>query len=371
MQFFVEHQFPDPVFWQQYEQLWEHSSSRSVFQSPHFIRFMAKRQASDLAVVQFRKDSVLKAAAFFSKTDGVYRFLSDVRSDHNFFVFHRDCSNGDVQDFFNALFAHVCRERWKLAIDKQPTEAPYLPFLLTEAKTSSLFWTRTRQSVCPMLRGETPEALADGLIKSKKAQRNIKALAKQQEIQFEVFQCDTGLDGWVDGFCTLHISRWAGTPTPSRYERAGERDFLADCMRCWVRDGALIRFSLCFGDHRAAYCWGFVEGNKFIAHAQAYDPAFSRNSPIKVLINYIGQWVAGQPIDTMDFGYGSDEYKYAYANCDLHLHSFLATSWWNMPFFLKTRLGVTIRNNPRLYRFLKTGVWPLFKKTSTVTAKPM
>lgn len=366
MNFFIEHKLPSPDFWQAYHLLWDNSISRSVFQSPNFILYLAKRYEQSLAVVQYWEGDQLRGAAFFKKENSVYRFLSDARSDHNFFILHRDCDGAEVAFFFELFFENVRRERWKLTLEKQPADAPYIEALVGKGRSSRMFWAQSKQSVCPMLREETPEALSDSLVKSKKAHRNIKALTKEQGIELEVFHHGEDLENWAAEFCALHVSRWAGTPTPSRYEQPGELDFLQACMQEWVKDGVLMRFSLRFGEQRAAYCWGFIQGEKFIAHAQAYDPAFSKNSPIKVLINFIGQWVRAQNLTTMDFGYGGDEYKYAYANCELELDNIFVTNWRNLPFLLKAKTNQIIRQNPRLHRFLRATVKPVLRRMSVM-----
>lgn len=366
MRFFIDYKFPEPAFWLEYEQLWNESISRSAFQSPHFIRYLAKRHEPDLAVVQYWANDQLRGAAFFKKEHKVYRFLSDARSDHNFFILHRDCDGEEVAAFFESFFEEIRQERWKLALEKQPADAPYKDVMVNKGRASRLFWTQSFQSVCPLLREASPEALSDSLVKSKKAHRNIKALAKQQSIDFEVFFADEDLESWAAEFCSLHVSRWAGTSTPSRYEQPGEQEFLLACMHEWIKDGVLVRFSLRLGGQRVAYCWGFIQEKIFIAHAQAYDAAFSKNSPIKVLINYIGQWFRTQELTAMDFGYGGDEYKYAYANYELKLESYFVTTWWNIPFFLKAKASQVVRQNPRLHRFLRTKVKPILSKVSTL-----
>lgn len=366
MRFFTDYKFPDSAFWLEYAPLWDNSISRSVFQSPHFIRYLSQRHEQDLAVVQYWAGGQLRGAAFFKKENGVYRFLSDARSDHNFFILHSDCDGEEVAVFFELFFENVRRERWKLALEKQPADAPYMETLVGKGQASHLFWASSRQAVCPVLQEKTPEALSDSLVKSKKAQRNIKALTKLQGVDFEVFFGDEMLETWASEFCAFHISRWAGTSTPSRYEQPGEQEFLIACMWEWIKDGVLVRFSLRFAEHRAAYCWGFIQEKTFIAHAQAYDVAFSKNSPIKVLINYIGQWVRSQDLNTMDFGYGSDEYKYAYANGEMKLKSYLVATWWDVPFLIKAKTMQFVQKKPRLHHFLRTTVKPMLQRVSAL-----
>jgi CelD/BcsL family acetyltransferase involved in cellulose biosynthesis len=362
MESFIAYKMPDQPFWQDYENLWNNSISRSVFQSPHFIRFLAHEYRDALAVFECRIDGVLKGAAFFKKENNVYSFLSDVKSDHNFFIIHNDCDGETVAVFFELFFEKVRRERWKLLMQKQPADAAYMGTLIDKGQSSKLFWTESKQSVCPVLQEASPEALSDTLSKSKKALRNIKALSKLQGIEFEVFQSDEDLENWANEFFDLHISRWENTPTPSMYEQPGKRPFMIRCMRAWIADGVLIRFSLRFGNKRASYCWGFIQGQTFIAHAQAYDAEFSRNSPIKVLINYIGQWIRNQNLNTMDFGYGNDEYKYDFANKEVELKSIIVSGSWNLTFIAKSKLKHFVRQNRELHRFLKGTVKPLFQR---------
>lgn len=362
MKAIIGYALPDAAFWSEYEQLWSNSISCPVFQSPKFIRYLAGRFGDDLAIFQFRSGERLKGAAFFRKENGIYQFLSDLKSDHNFFVIDRDCTQDEVTGFFDLFFRHVRQECWRLRLQKKPVNVSYMDTLVEAASGSGLLLVQGKQAVCPVLRESSPEALSNNLCKSKKAMRNIKALTRQSEPLLEVFQDDEELDAWVDAFCALHVARWKNTPTPSRYETPGNQDMLVDCMRAWILDGVLIRFSLCLGTQRVAYCWGFIQEQTFIAHAQAYDAEYSRNSPIKVLIHFIGRWVRDQQINTMDFGYGSDEYKYAFANEELDLKSISVSGKRHLPFIIRDGINMRLRQNRTFYRFLRTSVKPAIQK---------
>ncbi|MBK8195104.1 MAG: hypothetical protein IPK76_18525 [Lewinellaceae bacterium] len=113
---------PDEAFWEAYAMLWNESIMRSVFQSPNYIRMLGTVYRNDLAVCRYgTTDGQLKGAIFFRKEDHAYRFLSDLKSDHNFIVFHNTITPEETADFFHRFFEEIKKE---LVAD--PQQPPFL-----------------------------------------------------------------------------------------------------------------------------------------------------------------------------------------------------------------------------------------------------
>ena len=218
MKTFITYAYPDIDFWNAYAKLWENSIQKPVFQSPRFIEYLAQRFRQSIAVFQHYRDDKLVGAAFFRKDGNIYKLLSEIKADYNFFVLDKDCKEDETRQFFQAFFTEVKKQNWTLVLSYQPSWAPYMPSLKKAGKTGKLYLNISRHSVCPVLQTDTPEEMMERFKKSKELKYSMNRLIKQQAAEFEVFTDDTDIDAWSDEFCKCHVKRWSATTTPSRYD---------------------------------------------------------------------------------------------------------------------------------------------------------
>lgn len=357
-QAYIDYRFPDEHFWDSYSLLWHNSSYQSAFQSPYFIRQLAESEKPSLAIYKYLVDGKLMGAVFFKSENGVYRFLSDKKTDHNFFVIHKECTSEGIKTFFENFLKEVKAENWALILNSQPAWASYMPALLATGKTSRLYWETSKVAVCPVFEAASPEALNSRLRKSRTNRYKMNRLKKEQEAVFEEFTDDEDLDNWVDAFCKTHVKRWKGTSTPSAFQSEEKRRFLSDCLHAWAKDNILVRFSARVGDERIAFCIGLIQENSLIYHSLTYDPEYSKYSPGKVLILFLGQWMERQNLNVLDFGHGDEPYKYRYANKELELNSIFISNNWNLPFILRAKIIKAVRENPGLINSYRKQIRP-------------
>ena len=100
---------------------------------------------------RFVCDGLLKGVIFFRKEHNVYRLLTDVKADHNFFVIHKDCTQKQIETFFAQLLVLVKKGNWSLVLRVQPVWASYVALFVKAVNDSGLFWNVTKRSVCPIL----------------------------------------------------------------------------------------------------------------------------------------------------------------------------------------------------------------------------
>ena len=358
----IVYSYPDRGFWNTYVTLWKNSMHPSVFQSPNLMKSLANRFRSSLAIYQACEGGELIGLAFFRKQGATYRFLTDVKADHNFFILRKNCTSEQVESFFEAFFREVKKERWTLVLNKKPVWAKYYKIFSKQADSSDMFCVNARYAVCPVIEKDTPEELYETLTHSKEISYQCRRIVKQQNAVFESFTDAAELDEWIDGFCEMHIARWENTPTPSKYTNLEVRQILKGCLKAWVEDGVLARFSIRIGDRRIAYNFGLIQGKSFIGHAQTYDAEYRTYSPGKLLIHQIAGWMKKQEMTVFDFGDGDDIYKYNFATREQELNRIFISSNWNLPFIIKAKLQKSVKDNPALLRLIREKIKPMMHR---------
>ncbi len=358
----IELAFLEEGFWYLYVLLWQKSVYRSVFQSPHFLRQLAARFKNSATVVyQFKVNGELKGACFLRKENGVYHFLSDVKSDHNFFVLRDDCTKEERSAFFKGLFEKIREKNMLLILENQPSWANYMEEFIEEGKASKLYLKSSSYSVCPILEKNTAIDLVESLNKSTEPKRKADQLTKKGAV-LEVFRGEEDLDKWVDEFVHLHIRRWDNTHSPSRYNDPQQQTLLRDCIKAWVEDGVSVRFSLRLGQERIALWICLIQGDSLIRHTTTYDVTKNKLSPGKAMMYHVGQWMLENNLSKMDFGEGAEPYKYEFINKELDLNQVLISRKKNLSFIFKNALKQKIHNrmkkNPKLKKFYYDKIWP-------------
>lgn len=343
----------DEAFWEQYGQLWQNSIGQSPFQSPHILKLYSGRVSDPVAVFQFIQNGEWLGAAFFKKNDSVYTFLSDLKTDHNFFVIHRQCTEADIREMFSRFLEAVKAENWAMMLNNQPGWAGYLEIFDEVGKASGLYWQNIKYSVCPVAEDETPEALFKRINGSRELRYRVNKLKNQENAEFEVLTDDTDLEHWADEFCQAHVLRWENTPTPSSYRDPARRQFLKDCLKAWNTDGILRRFAVKVSSGRVGFVVGLLEENSLVHHSTTFHPDFWKYSPGKALIHFMTEWMKQQGMRALDFGDGDEPYKYTVANTEHELRRIFISNPMNLPFILKTQAIKAVRDNPKIYGFYR------------------
>ena len=84
----VIEEVPDIIFWKKYSDLWYSSKDKSPFQAPLLLQYFSSNNKNVFAV-QLIIDEKLAGAFFLSKNNNNYSFLSDLKTDFNFFIGRR------------------------------------------------------------------------------------------------------------------------------------------------------------------------------------------------------------------------------------------------------------------------------------------
>ncbi len=359
MNAFFSSGLPNADFWTAYRQLWQNSLNRSPFQAPDYTHYLAQKFKAELLVFQCLKEEQLIGAAFFRKSKGNFIFLSEIKADHNCFVIDNRCSTTELYVFFQHFVAGIKKKRWPFILTNHANWISYVPILDEVGRQSQLFWDNNAYSVCPTLKETSGEILFKRFNGSKELRYRVSRLKNQQEAVFEWFQQDEDLSAWVSAFCQLHIKRWEGTPTPSRYESEEQRQFLLECLKAWIDDELLVRFSVKVADGtRIGFVICLLHEATLIHHTTAYDDNYRKYSPGKALLHFIGEWMAERDLKNLDFGQGNEKYKYEFANTEPQLNRIYVSSPLHLSFIVKAKVAQSIRNNEPLRKFYREKIKP-------------
>lgn len=361
MTFTVTYQLPDAAFWAQYARLWQNSGHRSPFQSPGILQYYTTLCSEGVAVFQCERAGELLGAVLFKREKDHYGFLSDLKTDSNFFVLHRDLTDDETRLFFEKMLDTAHRENWALMLNHKPAWAKYTDVFESVVQQSNLYALSLDYSVCPIAEADTPEALFKEVSASRNTRYKLNKFVKQENGSFEVLTDDSDMDQWAEDFCNAHVLRWAPTPTPSAYRDPARREFLKNCLRAWQTDGVLVRFALCTQKGRIGLMAGLLEGDTLIYHTPTFHPDYARVSPGRVLIYYTTQWMAENGLRNLDFGDGNEPYKYYVASKEQVLRRVFLSRKTNLRFILKTKFIKAIRENPGVYQVYQNKLKPMYR----------
>lgn len=357
---------PDEKFWEKYNLLWQNSVGRSPFQSPHILQYLAGKAGGDVVAFQYVRDEHLIAAAVFRKENGIYTFLSDMKTDVNFFVLHHQCAKEDIKRFFEEFLQILRTNDWTLVLNYQPAWAGYMNILDTVGKASGLYWQNIPYSVCPVTNDEAPGLLFNRINGLREFRYPVSRLKNKENAIFEVLTDDTDLEHWAEEFSQAHIKRWAETPTPSIYIDPDRQGFLEKCLRAWDTDGILVRFSVNAPmKGRIGFVIGLLEENSLVFHSTTFHPEYKKFSPGKALIHFVAEWMAQQNIRVLDFGDGNETYKYEVADKDRQTNRIFISHRFNFPFILKTKAITVVRSNRKMYDFYRDTIKRIIRRVKT------
>lgn len=361
MNFSIDYRKPEAAFWQRYATLWQHSKHPSSFQSPGILKYFAGKDPENVVIFKCEHKGELWGAAIFRRDNRIITFLSDQKTDANFFILHRDCSPEMARIFFDHLLRTVHKEKLALMLNHMPSWAWYMSVLEEAIRDSKLYRLNLDYSVCPIAEAETPEALFKEVSSSRNTRYKVNKFLKLPGAGFEVLADDSDMDQWVEDFCNAHVLRWAPTPTPSSYRFPARREYLKSCLQAWHEDGVLVRFALKSGDKRIGLMAGLRESETLIYHAPTFHPDHSDCSPGRVLIYFITQWMAENKLRILDFGDGNEAYKYYVASKDFTLRRIFISGKYNAPFIFRTQVIKTIRKNQGAYGIYQNKLKPALR----------
>lgn len=359
---------PDATFWEAYTDLWKNSQYQSCFQAPFFLKSLLSLNLGIITILKGFRNEKLIGATFFYKRGSEFHFLSDIKTDHNYFILHKDITLDETKQYFKGLLREIEKRKWTFRLNNQPSWASYMDIFKEALSESRLFSKSIPYNPCLVLEAESPEALFKATNKQKLRQK-LNRIKEKGEVAFEAYRDDEDLDQWLNEFYEVHIRKWANTNTPSSYTDPEKRSFYKSCILAWIKEDLLVRFSIKLGNKRIAFITALLENGYLVHHTTTYDLDYEKQSPGLIIINQVGRWMADRNMTKMEFGDGGEAYKYQFTSKELSLLTIFITHPWNLPYRLKMKLINFIRKNKNIRDYYSSKIRPLILRSDTLKKK--
>jgi Acetyltransferase (GNAT) domain len=356
---------PEQKFWNEYAVLWENSQYQSSFQAPLFLQFLQSRINNSLFEFKGLRNGELIAANFFYKRGSEYHFLSDMKTDHNYFMFSKDVTRDEMKQYFISLLLEIKKRKWTVRLNNQPSWAIYMDVFREALAETGVYSKIVNYNPCLVLEAETPEGLYH-LTDKQKLRQKLNRLKEKDEVIFESFRESEDLDRWLDEFYEVHIRRWADTATLSSYLKIESRQFYKSCILAWIEQGILVRFSLKLGTKRIAFITALLENGYLVHHTTSFDRDYEKQSPGLIIINQVARWMADNNMKKMEYGDGGEAYKYNFSSSESPLYTIFITGNYNFPYILKANLINFVRENKGIRKFYSNSIRPLILHSKNI-----
>ncbi|MBI1781755.1 MAG: GNAT family N-acetyltransferase [Sphingobacteriales bacterium] len=359
----------DPGFWEAYTSLWLESEYKTAFQSPLFLKVLINIIGREKIILSKGiKNVKLVATTLFYNKDGVYHFLSDLKTDHNYFVLHKDLPAGEIQQYFRDFLMEAEKRKLAFRLNSLPSWAYYADTFKKVLAERNMFYKVIDSNPCVILETPTPEELFEATDK-KKFRQKLNRLKDQGNVEFEAFTGSEDIDNWLNGMFELHIKRWATTSTPSIYRDETVKEFYRSCIKSWIGQGILIRFSIKLNEKRISYVTALFEHGYLLHHTCTFDIDYEKQSPGLLIIKMIARWMADRGMTKMEFGDGGEMYKYQFTSYQLQHQTVFISGKRNYPFIIKTSLVHFFKENRKLRNFYTANLRPLMLKSGFLKKK--
>jgi CelD/BcsL family acetyltransferase involved in cellulose biosynthesis len=119
---------------------------------------------------------------------------------------------------------------------------------------------------------------------------------------------------YMDRFFAQHISRWAGSATPSLFLDERNQAFYRELVRAMSHCGWLVLSVVELDDRPLAMHCGFDYGGRFLWYKPSFDVEHAKHSPGLVLLRYLIGYAIEHQLEEFDFSIGDEPFKFRFAN---------------------------------------------------------
>jgi CelD/BcsL family acetyltransferase involved in cellulose biosynthesis len=236
---------------------------------------------------------------------GILRFIGDPRADYSDML----CAPADAVEVAQCLLQGV-EQSGKLQLESLPEHS-----LLLSALRGSL---RSRLKTaplepCPAIVFDSAGEVLRALLKKESLRRHEKKVAKLGPVSLTKLALQSEALAALPLYVEMHRRRWAGTSTPSLFDRPEHVEF----HRLLIADEEMwpmVDFRLLYaGDVLVAAHFGFMLRGRFIWYRPAYDPAHAALGPGEVLMKFLIAASVADGCGEFDFTRGNEGFKQRFA----------------------------------------------------------
>lgn len=282
---------------------WNFESKKSNI-SPYIVEI--KNEDRTVGILPF----YLSLVEFANLTFRILQPMGNHRSDYIIPILSKACSSDELLDLaFNAIYKD--QKSWDyIEWDDIPESATFARFL---TKSSFKFYVEGRRhNTCPyfVLNGDFEVAksqfnyklLKDVLYKERK-------LKREGIVTFSRVLNEEEIEPIMNKLFELHNKRWQGTPTPSQFRYAEEREY-ALCAAKELHKSRLLNLAyICLNNEIIAVNFGMMDGKKSYFYLHAFDIAYRKYSPGQLLLYYLVQQACREKLKVIDLMRGDEGYK--------------------------------------------------------------
>jgi CelD/BcsL family acetyltransferase involved in cellulose biosynthesis len=241
----------------------------------------------------------------------VLRFIGDGRADYSD-VLVRDGDTDSAERLVTGLLAY---DQWDIIDLHNIPDRSATPAIVRRcAERAGLPLVFDDDIVCPALVIEGREAEARRIVNKPSLRRRENYFARDGS--FAVRHLTRGEDilPMLDRFFTQHIDRWAGTSSPSLFNKAENRDFYRRLTQALAGTSWLLFTSVERQGQPIALHYGFDYNGVITWYKPSFDPAVSAHSPGLAMLRQILDYAITLQRREVDFTWGDEPFKARFSN---------------------------------------------------------
>lgn len=169
------------------------------------------------------------------------------------------------------------------------------------------------------IRGKPEAALA--CTRKKTTLRRENYLRREGALEVHHFRSECDVQPQLEEFFEQHVSRWAETPSPSRFCNPRQRELFRESAREFAGAGWLRFSRLDWNGRPIAFHWGTCYEGCYTYSIPTIAVDLARYSPGAVMLRHLLLAAIDEGAHTFDFGLGDEAYKYRYATDVVHLQT--------------------------------------------------
>jgi len=338
------------LFWEEYKRLHRTAITPSPFYSYEFLQILFDEYESSQIISVYDENNNMIGAFCLRKVDKHKAvFLNDGHSDHNPFIIANSLSIQEQQRVINSIVSAL-PSKYALSLTNIPDWNCHLKWFLTLLRQDNWHVIKTDGWDCPTVvykksASVNLEDYFNKLFNKSRLNNYHNRLRKLPAYEYEILNnTEFELWEWICEYCNNHEERWNVTETPSQYIWPNQRELILRKARAWHSAGQLVRFAIKVNQRRIVTVLCYKQGSvRLIYGLPSYSTEYSNYHPGAVLLSCIGKWAGQNGYREVDFGVGSEEYKYRYVHDDQKLFRVYASKTLVDFVLLKGWLEKTIR----------------------------
>jgi hypothetical protein len=339
-----------------YTDIWLITENPNPFISPNTLERIVLKKIS-VQIAFFYKDSKIIGALPYTLTGGCLKMAGESMSDSIDLLF---VPNTPIHQKYEAIYSLIKKIEPSNLVFKKLCDINLNALLFIKALSNfkyNYFYVKSWKNLFVQYDSQPFDSNVFLKNFNKGNTRNYSnKFKKEQNYSIKVIQKhDTNtISNWMEYFFMYHELRWSQTNTPSIYASQLERDELKAKVSAWMAEGSCILFSLDVEDKPVSMAICLINNKSIIYHQIAYKATSDilKYRINKLLIFELSKWMIENNFEILDFGVGSEPYKYEYTQKEKRIIRLYASKSFYSNIYLKGFIDFQYQKSPKLQQFL-------------------